>query len=573
MFEHLLQAAAGAYPAPPGTTAAPLKFQDARGRADLACNVFSFARSLGLDPAVAAARMAEEIAKDPMVESATTAGAYINIRLDAPILFDAAIATYQALPPIKPERIMVEYLSPNTNKPLHLGHVRNGVLGVALANLLEAVGHDVIRANLVNDRGVHICKSMLAYQRFGNGETPASTGKKGDHLVGDYYVKYSNEEKADPSIARETEAMLRAWEEGDEATVALWKTMNAWVYEGFAATYDTYGFRFDTFYYESDLYRLGKDIVDEGIARGVFQRLKDGSIVYPLDTATYGTNPDGGQRIAGVMRADGTSLYLTQDLGTAVRKAEQYALDRSIYVVMSEQTLHFKSLFDILKTLGYPWADRCYHFSYEMVELPEGRMKSREGTVVDADDLAALMAGVAEETIIARHGASLSRHESKRRASVIGLAAIKFYLLRYNPNKKVVFDPKASLSFEGDTGPYCLYTYARARSIIRKAQAAGHAVDASEPFARLGSDEERALARSIIAMPATVTMAADTYNPSVLADHVLLLARAFNRFYKSHPVLTDDVELVRERLALTNATCDSLAWGLSLLGIETLEEM
>lgn len=543
---------------------------------DIALCCTPLARPKGQNPVAVAEKIAETLAAHPLISSASAAGPYVNLTLAADYLFGKALNPYsRAIARTdQPQRIMVEYLSPNTNKPLHLGHVRNGVLGASLSNLLEATGHDVIRANLVNDRGVHICKSMLAYERFGNGMTPASAGKKGDHFVGDFYVAYANAEKANPSLKDEVEAMLRGWEAGDPAIVGLWKRMNDWVYEGFASTYARYGFRFDAMYYESNLYRLGKDIVQDGLSKDVFKTLADGSVVFPLPEASYGTNTDGTGKIAAVLRGDGTSVYLTQDIGTAVRKAGDYTLDRSIYVVMSEQTHHFKVLFDILAALGYPWASRCYHFSYEMVELPEGRMKSREGTVVDADDLADAMVSLATEAIKAKQTEALPEEEVRRRSEAIGLAAIKFYLLRFNPQSKVVFDPKHSLSFEGDTGPYCLYAYARIRRLFEKAAARNpFLIVAPVRYDRLGTQEERALARALAEFPEIVTRAAETYAPSLVAEHVLGVARAFSRFYKTQPVLGDDESLTRERLQLAGAAGETIRSGLALLGIEVLESM
>lgn len=601
-----------------------LRFQNPRrGMGDTAFCCIPLASRVGASPNNVALKIASQLLGCAAIESATVAGAYINIFATPDTLFHAAIreACAPRIATPSPERIMVEYLSPNTNKPLHLGHVRNGVLGSATANLLQAVGHAAIRANLVNDRGIHISKSMLAYQRFGNGITPETSRMKGDFFVGQFYVDFerrfqvelteylaTHEDeyrmwRADHLLDRKgrerpegelwteylesfqgynfgkiplgkaAQEMLKAWEDDSPKVVALWKRMNEWVYVGFADTYATYGFRFDATYHESDLYRLGKDIVDQGLSSGVFQRHEDGAIIFPLSVKDYGFDQDGKQKVATVLRANGTSVYLTQDLGTAARKADDYHLDRSLYVVACEQNLHFKVLFNILQALGYPWAQQLRHLSYEMVELPSGKMKSREGTVVDADDLADSMAELAAE-IIREKNVGLDEAEVTRRARVIGMAAIKFYLLRFNPQSKILFDPAKSLSFEGDTGPYCLYTYARIRSVVRRAGEKGlHALSNEERFRHLGTEEERALARTILSISESVRKAAETYNPSLLASRVLELCQEFNSFYKTHPIIGDDTTLSKERLALAEATAKTLRFCLTILGIEVLEEM
>ncbi|HEX7651257.1 MAG TPA: arginine--tRNA ligase [Candidatus Paceibacterota bacterium] len=543
------------------------------GQGDYSWCATSAAHQLGVEPTSLARRIADVLAPEGIASRISVAGPYVNIWASA--LFEKAIASsrdklvlsiHEAL---AAERIMVEYLSPNTNKPLHLGHVRNGVLGTSVANILEAAGHTVIRGNLVNDRGIHICKSMLVYDRFGNGQTPESAGRKSDHFVGDWYIRYAAESGKDDALKPEAEDMLRKWEAGDPSVMALWKRMNDWVYAGFAETYARYGFRFDAMYYESQTYRLGKDIVAEGIGRGIFVRRDDGSVAYPLPDS-FGKDKNGNERSETVLRKDGTSVYLTQDLGTAVRKADDWNLDRSLYVVASEQDQHFAALFSMLRAFEYPWASRCYHLSYGMVELPEGRMKSREGTVVDADDLADEMQKLAAQVIRSKAESPVADEEVMRRADIIGLAAIKFYLLGFGSTKKILFDPKKSLAFEGDTGPYCLYTYARIRSLVAKADAAGLV----ERFTKLGNPEERELAREIIDFPDVVLRAAEDYNPTLVAKRTIVLARSFNRFYKAHPIFKcEDAVLRNERLALACAAGESIRWGLSLLGIETLERM
>jgi arginyl-tRNA synthetase len=562
------------------------------GHGDFSWCATQSARALGVNPVVLAERVAQAISAHDNIEKAEATGPYVNIWC-ATLFADAlGEAPAQSLgEALNRQRIMVEYLSPNTNKPLHLGHVRNGVIGTAVANLLRAAGHTVVLASLVNDRGIHICKSMAAYEAFGRSGTPETMGVKGDHFVGDYYVAFQRAHEQDAKTLvrngmseaeaeKNTPIMLRAqellqkWESGDEYVRELWQRMNGWVYDGFGATYRRYGFSFDTLYYESELYTLGKDIVEDGVARGIFVRRPDGSVAYPLPTEEFGKDAKGNQRSTTLLRSDGTSLYTTQDLGVAVRKAEEWGLDRSIYVVACEQDHHFESLFSMLKALGYPWADRCYHLSYQMVELPEGRMKSREGTVVDADDLAEEMKRLALDALVERgmeRGVELTQDELVRRADLIGLAAIKFFLLGFGPNKKILFDPKKSLSFEGDTGPYCLYTYARIQSIRAKAHEAG--LEEAGTFEALGTDDERALALDLIEFPHVVAAAAEEYNPTPVAKKTLALARAFNRFYRTHHVLGSDAKLSRERLALIRAVGNTLQRGLSLLGIETLERM
>ncbi len=542
------------------------------GKGDFAWCATRIAHEHHLDSLQMAREVTLGLSTHHVVERAEASGPYVNITVTDTALFGAAIdALSQGQPSVaRPERIMVEYLSPNTNKPLHLGHVRNGVIGSAVANLLEVVGHTVIRANLVNDRGVHICKSMLAYERFAQGATPTSALMKGDHFVGDWYVRYAREEKQNPEIKTDIEIMLRNWEAGDPHTIALWEMMNGWVYEGFNTSYKRYGFRFDQMYYESDLYQLGKDLVQEGVARSIFSVAPDGSVFYPLSVEEFGLNADGEERIGNVLRGDGTSVYLTQDIGTAVKKATDFDLDRSMYVVMSEQDHHFKMLFSILKAFEYPWAERCYHLSYEMVELPHGRMKSREGTVVDADMLADDMQALALEAVLKRENVDgSSREELEKRADLIGLAAIKFYLLSHGARRKVVFNPQESLKFNGDTGPYCLYAYARTRSILQKVGG----MDTVATLSTLGTTLERELARELVEFPGVVVRAAESYNPTLVAERVLALARAFSRFYKDHPVLVSDLKCRADRTALVNATSTALLHGLNILGIETLERM
>lgn len=544
---------------------------------DYAVNCSGAAEALGQDVQALAATLAEELSQTPEVEEVSTAGAFVNFRLKPETLFGGAFettASKNAAGAVSPERIMVEYSSPNTNKPLHLGHLRNNTLGSSLANILAAAGHNVTRACLVNDRGVHICKSMLAWQRWGNGLTPKQAGMKGDHFVGEWYVKFTNEARTNAKLEEDIAEMLRKWEAGDPATLELWRTMNAWVYEGFATTYTRYGYRFDKVYYESDLYKLGKDLVQMGLDGKVFQTNSDGNIVFRLTPKVFGLSKEGKAKFATVIRGDGTSVYLTQDIGTAARKVEEYMLDRSIYVVGNEQDHHFAVLFAILKSLGYDWAKKCYHLSYAMVELPSGRMKSREGTVVDADDLLDGMVELASDAVREKHSKEgLSEDEVARRAECIAVAAIKFYLLRFGSRSKIKFDPEKSLAFEGDTGPYCQYAYARACNILAKA-AAEKLKPSTDDYTSLTQLEERTLALDLLEIPTVIAGAAESYDPMAVATHALRIARDFSVFYQRCPVIAAEAPtLISARLALVQAAAEGLKWTLSLLGIDVLESM
>ena len=540
---------------------------------DVALLCFEIAQQLSKPVQEVAHTIAKTISESKKFAEAKADGGYVNITLLSTDLFPNALQSVSEGPAkvAKPDRIMVEYLSPNTNKPLHLGHLRNGVLGVSLSRVLRAVGHTVVPSMLVNDRGAHICKSMLAWKRFMSGETPESTDKKPDHFVGDCYVRYNEEAKKDPSLENDVAKLLQLWEAGDPETMDTWNILNDWVYEGFKTTLDDFGFDFDIWYYESHTYTLGKDIIEEGLSRGVFEKFEDGAVVFRLKKDVFGLREDKTEGVAAVLRADGTSVYLTQDIGTAVVKAEDYDLNRSIYVVACEQNHHFKVLFEILKQLDYSWATMCYHLSYEMVELPDGRMKSREGTVVDADTLLDEMTLLAEKELAERDGtASLDGGEQKRRARIIALSAIKFYLLRYKPQKKVKFDPERSGSLTGDTGPYCLYSYARARSILKNQAKFVGVIDLDV----LGNPEERNVATRLLFLAASIEKSAEEYDTSLLAQEVLELAKSFNRFYAKCPVLREpNAKLKSARLVLVDTVGQALAKSLGLLGIEVLEEM
>ncbi len=559
---------------------------------DLTVNCFRLGRYCG-NPVAAAGQAAEFLRQHPDVENAEAVKAFVNITLKAAALHRDSVESIDELlhsaelPENERKRILIEYSAPNTNKPQHLGHVRNNTLGMSLASLLKRVGHQVIEINLVNDRGIHICKSMIAYQRFGNGCTPESTGMKGDHLVGKFYVEYNQAlsqeikqlREADPSLASQddealflktelgaaTQKMLQDWEAGDPEVRALWRKMNNWVFEGFAKTYERMGIHFDHTYLESETYLLGKDIVAAGLEKGVFARREDGAVFCDLGKL--------GKKV--VLRSDGTSVYITQDMGTTLRKYEDYHPESMIWVVGDEQNLHFQMLFAIMERLGYEWARDLYHLSYGMVNLPSGKMKSREGTVVDADDLFDEMASLAREACRERGGDELSETELAARGEIIGLGALKFMLLKYNPKTTILFDPAASLKFEGDTGPYIQYAAARIHSIERKAAERGIDFAAERvDWGLLTHETEKALAVTAGFYPATLRMAAERRDCSGLAEYLLDLAKAFNRFYRECPVLAAETpELAGARLALAEAVRRIISDGLGTLTIGVPEAM
>lgn len=543
---------------------------------DFAVAFFSEANELGMAPAEIAKKVAESTAGE-IIESATAVGPYINLKIKNDILFEAAISEILELRDefgVSNEennrKIMVEYLSPNTNKPLHLGHIRNGALGMSLSNILSSQGADVIKANLTNDRGVHISKSMLAWQKWGKGETPESVGMKGDHFVGKWYVKYASEEEKNPDLKKEAQNMLKKWEEGDQETRDLWKKMNGWVYSGFNETYEKLDFRFDKFYFESETYQLGKDIIDGGVKKGIFEIDENGNTVYNLPE-NFGLDQDGRRKKVTVRRKDGTSVYITQDIGTTIKKFEDNRLDQAIWVVGSEQNYYFQTLFEVLKALGYLWADKCYHSSYAMVYLPEGKMKSREGNVVDADNLLADVQKLVGEEIKKRNPA-LGEKELDERAKKIAVGAIKFHMLRYRPTQDIHFDPKESIALDGFTGPYCQYAYARIHGILRNAEE--KQISGKVDFSLLEKEEERQLIRKLISFPDALKLARVEMNPLRVTTQVYEITKAFNQFYNASPVLTADSEgLVAARIELIKATAIAIKKGLNILGIEVLERM
>lgn len=478
------------------------------------------------------------------------------------------------------KKVMVEYSSPNTNKPLHLGHVRNNLLGYSVAQILGAAGYEVIKANLVNDRGIHICKSMLAWQLFGNGETPVTADMKGDHLVGKYYVIFDKEYKKEieflksegqteeeakknAPLIKQAQEMLQKWEAGDEEVMNLWKTMNTWVYDGFGKTYNRLGVDFDKFYYESNTYLLGKDIVEEGLEKGVFYEKEDGSVW--IDLTADGLD----EKL--VRRSDGTSVYMTQDLGTAQLKYNDFHMHQSLYVVGNEQDYHFKVLFLILDKLGKSWAKGLYHLSYGMVDLPSGKMKSREGTVVDADDLIDEMEKTAKEQTEALGKVNDSTEEEKLELyHTIGMGALKYFLLKVDPKKRLLFDPNESVDFQGHTGPFIQYTHARIRSVLSRA-AVNYELkaDIKEIF-----PEERDLILALTQYPSIISEAADGYNPALIANYVYELAKIYNKFYHERSILQAEDEVLKVfRLQLSSATAKVIAGGMNLLGITVPERM
>ena len=529
----------------------------------------------------------------PEVESFNVVKGFLNIKFSLSYWSNifrsiSAAEDFGTLPPTG-KRVMIEFSSPNTNKPLHLGHIRNNLLGWSVSKLLEANGHEVIRVNLVNDRGIHICKSMLAWLRWGNGETPQSSGMKGDHLVGKYYVLFSNELKKETKaiaaergisedeaerlspILKEAQAMLVKWESGDKEIRELWAKMNGWVYEGFDKTYERMGISFHRTYYESNTYLSGKSLVNAGLERGIFERQEDGSVWCNLE-------PDGLDRKL-LLRGDGTSVYMTQDLGTAEQRYNEYKFDELIYVVGDEQNYHFKVLKLILKKLGFDWSDAIYHLSYGMVELPEGKMKSREGTVVDADDLIEKMYQTAKETSLelGKLG-GIPEQEQERLFEMIGLGALKYFILKVDPKKTMLFDPKESIDFNGNTGPFIQYTHARIKSILRKAKESGviageESLSVPENFSEL-LPKEVEIIKLLNSYPMRIKEAGDAHSPALVANFIYDLAKEFNQYYQSVSILKEsDSQRLLFRLAMLKEIAFVLRKGMLILGIELPERM
>lgn len=480
-----------------------------------------------------------------------------------------------------PKHILVEYSSPNTNKPLHLGHLRNNFLGFSVANILQYAGNKVEKVQIINDRGIHICKSMVAWQKFGEGETPESSGLKGDKLVGKYYVAFDkaykeeiaklvsegmseDEAKKQAPIFLEAQEMLRQWEQGEERIMNLWKRMNGWVYDGFAVTYDTIGVTFDKLYYESETFQLGKEMILQGVIDGIFYKKEDGSVWVDLE--------DVGMDQKLLLRSDGTAVYMTQDIGTAIHRLNDFPdLNAVIYTVGNEQDYHFKVLFEVLKRLGYSWANQCYHLSYGMVDLPSGKMKSREGTVVDADDLAAEMTNTAKK--ITEEQGKLEHLEAVEKEKLyhnIGLGALKYYLLKVDPKKSLLFNPEESIDFQGNTGPFIQYTHARIQSILSKANREMSSVNTDLHI----SEQEREILVKLYDFPNMINEAAKAHSPALVANYTYDLVKTYNSFYQSTPILKDDNKIVMNfRLVMSKKVAECIKQSLHLLGVVAPDSM
>ena len=553
--------------------------------------VFPFLRMSRKGPEQTAQEIGEYLtAHEPAVAAYNVIKGFLNLTV-APaawieLLDDIHAQEQYGLTAATPESplVMIEYSSPNTNKPLHLGHVRNNLLGNALAQIIAANGNRVVKTNIVNDRGIHICKSMLAWLKYGNGETPESSGKKGDHLIGDYYVAFDKHYKAEVNelmeqgmtkeeaeaaspLMKEAREMLVKWEAGDPEVRALWKKMNDWVYAGFDETYRMMGVSFDKIYYESETYLEGKKKVLEGLDKGLFYRKEDGSVWADL------TNEGLDHKL--LLRSDGTSVYMTQDIGTAEQRFADYPIDKMIYVVGNEQNYHFQVLSILLDRLGFEWGKSLVHFSYGMVELPEGKMKSREGTVVDADDLMAEMIATARETsgdLGKLEG--LTPEEAEDIARIVGLGALKYFILKVDARKNMTFNPKESIDFNGNTGPFIQYTYARIRSVLRKAAEAGITLPARLPEGISLSTKEEGLVQMLADFAAVVRQAGTDYSPSVIANYCYDLVKEYNQFYHDFSILREENEAVRQfRLVLSAEVAKIVKLGMGLLGIEVPERM
>ncbi|HJA86399.1 MAG TPA: arginine--tRNA ligase [Candidatus Bacteroides avicola] len=553
--------------------------------------VFPFLRMSRKGPEQTAQEIGEYLkANEPAVAAYNVIKGFLNLTV-APsawieLLDDIHADDRYGLTAATPESplVMIEYSSPNTNKPLHLGHVRNNLLGNALANIIAANGNRVVKTNIVNDRGIHICKSMLAWLKYGNGETPESSGKKGDHLIGDYYVAFDKHYKAEVAqlmeqgqtkeeaeanapLMKEAREMLVKWEAGDPEVRALWKKMNDWVYAGFDETYRMMGVSFDKIYYESETYLEGKKKVLEGLEKGLFYRKEDGSVWADL------TGEGLDHKL--LLRSDGTSVYMTQDIGTAEQRFSDYPIDKMIYVVGNEQNYHFQVLSILLDRLGFEWGKSLVHFSYGMVELPEGKMKSREGTVVDADDLMAEMIATARETsgdLGKLDG--LTPEEAEEIARIVGLGALKYFILKVDARKNMTFNPKESIDFNGNTGPFIQYTYARIRSVLRKAQEAGITLPERLPEGIGLSAKEEGLVQMLADFAAVVRQAGTDYSPSLIANYCYDLVKEYNQFYHDFSILREENEAIRLfRLVLSAEVAKTVKSGMGLLGIEVPERM
>ena len=571
-------------------TPAQVQFQKTRAEfeGDITLVVFPFVKAARKAPAQVAQELGEKLVGG-LVEKYNAVQGFLNLSIAQSYWLEqlqgiSAAENYGQLSRGEGEKplMMVEYSSPNTNKPLHLGHVRNNLLGYSIAKIQEANGWEVVKTNIVNDRGIHICKSMLAWQKFGNGETPESSGKKGDHLIGDYYVRFDKEYKAEikelmaggmdeetakkeAPLIKEAQAMLVKWEQNDPEVRALWQKMNEWVYAGFDETYAQMGVGFDKIYYESDTYLVGKGEVERGLAKGDFYRREDGSVW--ADLAQNGLD----EKL--LLRADGTSVYMTQDIGTAKLRFQDYPIDKMVYVVGNEQEYHFKVLSILLDRLGFPFGKELVHFSYGMVELPNGKMKSREGTVVDADDLMAQMIADAKEISKDKVNTlpDITEEEANEIARMVGLGALKYFILKVDPRKNMLFNPEESIDFNGNTGPFIQYTYARIQSVLRKAQGV-------QEFRSLGvqelSEKELSLIQRLVDYPAAVRQAGDEFSPAVIANYAYALACDFNSFYHDHSILNEaDADKRALRLLLSQTVAKVIKSAMALLGIEVPNRM
>ena len=553
---------------------------------DLTVVVFPFLKASHKNPETTATEIGEWLAKNvEAVEKFNVVKGFLNLSISPVywlgLLHDIASDQDWGIRKETPESdlVMVEYSSPNTNKPLHLGHVRNNLLGYSLSCILKANGHKVVKTNIVNDRGIHICKSMLAWKKWGEGVTPEKAGKKGDHLIGDFYVAFDkhfkeevkelmekeglseDEAKEKSPLMAEAREMLRKWEQNDPEVRQLWKMMNEWVYAGFDETYKRLGVDFDKIYYESDTYLEGKDLVLGGLEKGIMFRKEDGSVWADL------TNDGLDHKL--LLRADGTSVYMTQDIGTAKLRYQDYPIDKMIYVVGNEQNYHFQVLSLLLDRLGFKWGKDLTHFSYGMVELPEGKMKSREGTVVDADDLIDTMVSGAAEMSADRLG-EMSKEEAAEVARMVGLGALKYFLLKVDPKKNMLFNPKESIDFNGNTGPFIQYTYARINSVIRKAGDFNpEATPKAEP-----NQKESTLVQKVADFPSVVAEAGRNYSPAVIANYAYDLAKEYNQFYHDYSILREENKEVRDlRLLISYVVARTLKSAMALLGIEMPERM
>jgi arginyl-tRNA synthetase len=551
--------------------------------------VFPYTKQAAKAPAQIAQLLGEYmLANNTYINAFQVVQGFLNLSLERAVWVEILAGINQDPQPFaladKKEKVLIEYSSPNTNKPLHLGHLRNNFLGFSVSQILAAAGYEVIKTNLVNDRGIHICKSMLAYQLFGNGETPESSGLKGDHLVGKYYVAFDKAYKVeidtlvqqgiDPEEAKKqapillkAQEMLLAWEQNEPSVIALWEQMNTWVFDGFAKSYAQMGVSFDKIYRESNTYLLGKKLVDEGLAQGVFFRKEDGSVWINLTAEGLDEKL--------VLRRDGTSVYITQDMGTAQLKYEDFGAKRSVYVVGNEQDYHFEVLFHILKKLNKPFSEGNYHLSYGMVDLPSGKMKSREGTVVDADDLMAEMVNTAQtRTMELGKIDGFSEQESNALFNQLGLGALKYFLLKVDPKKRMLFNPEESIDFQGNTGPFIQYTHARICSMTRKAASMGIDMRISKDKSYQLSESEQELIYLLGTYKSKIQEAAAQFSPSVIAQYTYDLAKQFNKFYNELSILNEENEDSRNiRLNLASLTGETIKASLALLGIIAPERM